>query len=115
MAASAVFRLVPRAGDGRTLYGKRSSPARGTSFSSGCESLRMQVFDCQRPLSSVVFDTGVGPCNRIARHRRGTTGLHASVQMLALLQSGVRKTHVFREIPGPKLQGLRVWCAIIRS
>ena len=42
-SASAVFRVVPRAGDGRTSHGKRSSPVRGTTFSDTSDSLRIVV------------------------------------------------------------------------
>ena len=51
---------VPRAGDDRTLCRKRSSPARGTTFSSTGDALRMQSLDIQSPLLSRDFAARVG-------------------------------------------------------
>ena len=52
-AASAYKKLVPRAEYGRTSCKVRPSPARGTTFSSTRDGLRMQLFDYQRPLSAI--------------------------------------------------------------
>ena len=77
--ASARVWLVPRTRYDRTLHGKRSSPARGTTFSDTRDGLRMQRVDYQRALKQHFVAIGVerdGHIGRIAGKEVGYRLLH---------------------------------------